>query len=349
MLQVVLLVLSLALGSVDPTPARSREDEVGEARNFSLGEATLSELLQEVEELMEDTEHKLQNAVKEIEAEEENAARKMADVDFENLPPSYHNESNTETKIGNKTIHTHQEINKLTDNKTGSTIYSETVITSIKGEDNKRNQECMIDDDCDNGKYCRLGNFEYKCLPCITQDCSRDGECCGGKLCVWGQCTQAASKGENGTICESQQECNPGLCCAIHKNLLFPVCTPLPLQGEFCHDSSNKIPELIAWQLEPDGVLDHCPCATGLYCRPQRHGLISICDQVPLNGTRDTDMEILLAMEAFPFLDGSDDLEADKIIQEVNNELIDHERSISEQMDPLEPDFIPDIPFEDEI
>nr|XP_033784212.1 dickkopf-related protein 3 isoform X2 [Geotrypetes seraphini] len=333
MLRVVLL--AFALGSVDPIPARAREDEAGEA--------TVSELLREVNALMRDTEDKLQNAVKEIKAEEENAARKLADVDFEKLPPSYHNESNTETQIGNKTIHTHQEIDK----------------------------ECMIDEDCDNGKYCQLANFEYKCLACKTQDdCSRDGECCGGQLCVWGQCTLAASKGENGTICENQQECNPGLCCAIHKNLLFPVCTPLPEDGEFCHDSSNKILEQIEWQLEPDGVFDRCPCAAGLYCRsrrfpliadpnlgkhknyptvlspgtisPNRYGLISVCEHEPLNGTRDADMEIPLEVEAFPFLAVAD-LEAEKIIEEVESELLDHEKSIGLQMDSL----VPDLPFEE--
>ncbi|XP_029438548.1 dickkopf-related protein 3 isoform X2 [Rhinatrema bivittatum] len=351
MLRSALLVLSLALGAVHPSPAGDREDEevVARARAFSPEKASLNELFREVGELVEDTQHKLQNAVKEMEAEE-SAAKKIADVNFEKLPPTYHNESNTETKIGNKTIHTHQEIDKLTDNKTGSTIYSETVITSIKGEDGKRNHECIIDEDCDDGKYCQLASFEYKCLKCKTQDaCSRDGECCGAQLCVWGQCTKAVSKGENGTICESQRDCSPGLCCAFQTNLLFPVCTPLPIEGEFCHDPSSKLLDLLTWQVEPDGVLDRCPCANGLSCQLQSHGLASVCEQLLLNGTEDNELEIPLAIQDLSFLDAPDELDADTIIQEVNQELTDFDRSTSEQMDIIEPNFVPGVSFEDEI
>ncbi|KQK78401.1 dickkopf-related protein 3-like protein [Amazona aestiva] len=69
-------------------------------------------MLREVEALMEDTQHKLRNAVQEMEAEEE-GTKKLSEVNFENLPPNYHNESNTETRIGNKTVQTHQEIDKV--------------------------------------------------------------------------------------------------------------------------------------------------------------------------------------------------------------------------------------------
>lgn len=47
-----------------------------------------------------------------MEAEEE-GAKKLSEVNFEDLPPNYHNESHTETRIGNKTVQTHQEIDKV--------------------------------------------------------------------------------------------------------------------------------------------------------------------------------------------------------------------------------------------
>uniref|UniRef100_A0A8D0FVN1 Dickkopf-related protein 3 n=1 Tax=Strix occidentalis caurina TaxID=311401 RepID=A0A8D0FVN1_STROC len=261
-----------------------------------------------------------------MEAEEE-GAKKLSEVNFENLPPNYHNESNMETRIGNKTVQTHQEIDKVTDNKTGSTVFSETVITSIKDGENKRNHECIIDEDCETGKYCQFSTFEYKCQLCKTQrtHCSRDVECCGDQLCVWGECRKSTSKGENGTICENQHDCNPGMCCAFQKELLFPVCTPLPEEGEPCHDPSNQLLNLITWELEPDGVLERCPCASGLICQPQSHSTTSVCE-LSANETRNNEKEDPLIMDEMPFLsliprDILSDYEESSVIQEVRKEL----------------------------
>ncbi|XP_056209135.1 dickkopf-related protein 3 [Falco biarmicus] len=288
--------------------------------------ASLGEMLREVEALMEDTQHKLRNAVQEMEAEEE-GAKKLSEVNFENLPPNYHNESNTETRIGNKTVHTHQEIDKVTDNKTGSTVFSETVITSIKDGENKRNHECIIDEDCEMGKYCQFSTFEYKCQLCKNQHahCSRDVECCGDQLCVWGECRKSTSKGENGTICENQHDCNPGMCCAFQKELLFPVCTPLPEEGEPCHDPSNRLLNLITWELEPDGVLEQCPCASGLICQPQSHSTTSVCE-LSANETRNNEKEDPLVMDEMLFLsliprDTLSEYEESSVIQEVRKDL----------------------------
>uniref|UniRef100_A0A8C3JH50 Dickkopf-related protein 3 n=1 Tax=Calidris pygmaea TaxID=425635 RepID=A0A8C3JH50_9CHAR len=305
--------------------------------------ASLGEMLREVEALMEDTQHKLRNAVQEMEAEEE-GAKKLSEVDFENLPPNYHNESNTETRIGNKTVQTHQEIDKVTDNKTGSTVFSETVITSIKDGENKRNHECIIDEDCETGKYCQFSAFEYKCQLCKTQHtpCSRDVECCGDELCVWGECRKSTAKGENGTICENQHDCNPGMCCAFQKELLFPVCTPLPEEGEPCHDPSNRLLNLITWELEPDGALVRCPCASGLICQPQSNSATPVCE-LSANETRNNEKEDdLPIMDEMPFLSliprhTLSDYEESSVIQEVREELesLENRASLKPPHDPF--------------
>nr|XP_034974925.1 dickkopf-related protein 3 isoform X1 [Zootoca vivipara] len=274
-----LLLLAVLFGVAHAAPASDGDEQPEEVLlNFPKDEASLNEMFREVEELMEDTQYKLRNAVQEMEAEEEGSKR--IEVDFEKLPANYHNESDTDTKIGNKTIHSHQEINKATDNRTRSTSYSETIITSIREGESKRNHECIIDEDCETGKYCEFSGLEYQCHVCKTQytQCSRDVECCGHQLCVWGECVKAASKGENGTICENQKDCNPGMCCAFSKDLLFPVCTPLPGEREPCYDPSNRLLNLITWELEPDGALDRCPCAHGFICQMQRHSSDSVCE-----------------------------------------------------------------------
>uniref|UniRef100_U3K7Z7 Dickkopf-related protein 3 n=1 Tax=Ficedula albicollis TaxID=59894 RepID=U3K7Z7_FICAL len=189
-------------------------------------------------------------------------------------------------------------------------------------------QECIIDEDCDPGKYCQFSSLEYKCQLCKPQHtpCSRDVECCGEQLCVWGQCSSARASGENGTICESQHHCQPGTCCAFHRELLFPVCTPLPEQGEPCQDPSNRLLNLISWELEPDGALERCPCASGWSCQPQSHSITSVC-QLPANETQHPEKEgDPLVMDEMPFLsllpqDLLSDYEESSVIQEVRREL----------------------------
>ncbi|OCT83635.1 dickkopf-related protein 3 [Xenopus laevis] len=289
----LILILPFILGTVTPSPTRSPSEseeslEPSDASqldplfSFTDKEESLNEMFREVEELMEDTQSKLQNAVKEMEAEEVLAHRLPV---WAQLPANYHNETIAETEIGNETISTQKEIIKNTDNHTSSTLYSETVITSVKSN-NKKHQECIVDEDCKTGNYCNFGDAEYRCLTCkVMEPCTRDGECCEG-LCVWGQCSNVM-KGDGGTICESQEDCNPGFCCSVHSNLLFPVCTPLPLKGEPCFDPSNKFLDILNWDVQPAGVLGWCPCSPGLECQPQSQTSVSVCEEPsPAEGKR---------------------------------------------------------------
>lgn len=44
---------------------------------------------------------------------EEAAARTSSDVNLASLPANYHNETNTDSRVGNNTVHVHQEVHKV--------------------------------------------------------------------------------------------------------------------------------------------------------------------------------------------------------------------------------------------
>nr|KAF6406586.1 dickkopf like acrosomal protein 1 [Molossus molossus] len=56
-------------------------------------------------------------------------------VDFRGLPRNYHQEENQEHQLGNNTLSSHLQIDKVTDNKTGDVLISEKVVASIEPGD----------------------------------------------------------------------------------------------------------------------------------------------------------------------------------------------------------------------
>ncbi|XP_016415457.1 dickkopf-related protein 3-like [Sinocyclocheilus rhinocerous] len=202
------------------------------------GQTTLNEMFKEVEKLMEDTQQKLEEAVHQMENESSKSL-----LHRRNFPASFHNETTTEIKVGNRTVHLIERIDKETVNKTGKTHFSRTLIQNIE----RWNE--------------------------VDHECTKDVECCGDQLCVWGVCAQNRTKGQSGTICQYQSDCSPQHCCAFHKALLFPVCRPKPQEGQACHSHPNQLMDLLLW--DEEGPQEHCPCATDLHCQPLKNK--SVC------------------------------------------------------------------------
>ncbi|XP_012690114.1 dickkopf-related protein 3a [Clupea harengus] len=250
-----------------PTTVDSDVNSTLEA-NVSQGHTTLNDMFREVEELMEDTQHKLEDAVHQINNESAKSSSYAQD---------YHNENISESVAGNQSIQVTKEFEKVADNATGETHFPRSVIQTTK--ENDVDHECIIEEDCEKGTYCLYETHRSQCLPCkeLDRSCSKDEECCSGHLCIWGQCSQNATKGERGSICQHQSDCCPDLCCAVHKALLFPVCNSKPIEHERCFSSTNHLMELLSWDVEGEGPKEHCPCAGELQCQHMGRG--SLCLQ----------------------------------------------------------------------
>ncbi|XP_036996817.2 dickkopf-like protein 1 [Artibeus jamaicensis] len=59
-----------------------------------------------------------------------------APMDFPGLPRNYHQEENQERQLGNNTLSTHLQIDKVTDNSTGAVLISEKVVASTEQGEN---------------------------------------------------------------------------------------------------------------------------------------------------------------------------------------------------------------------
>ncbi|KAF6737037.1 Dickkopf-related protein 3 [Oryzias melastigma] len=226
------------------------------------GPVSLNEMFRELGELMEDTQNLLDEAVDQIITEEEKFSAGSRDL-----------RHNRTLKIMTRVLDRSEQV---TDNRTGEAHLTH-VHEEISGEWNSVNHECMVDEDCGDLKYCLYEIESSRCLPCIASDmpCRKDEECCSAQMCVWGQCTANASRGAEGTICQGQSDCRPGLCCAFQRELLFPVCNPKPQRGESCLNHPNLLMDMLAWDQE--GPRDHCQCADHLQCRA--HGRGSVCGE----------------------------------------------------------------------
>ncbi|XP_054627139.1 dickkopf-related protein 3a [Dunckerocampus dactyliophorus] len=147
-----------------------------------------------------------------------------------------------------------------------------TVTTAVQFTelDNHINTGCVTTEDCGKGRYCLLEKDNSRCQACkgIDVSCAKDEECCNAELCVWGQCSPNATKGQEGSTCQHQDDCSQDLCCAFHTALLFPVCSAKPIERERCFPAYKQL-------IDDKAPRKHCPCAGDLHC--QHLGRGSMC------------------------------------------------------------------------
>ncbi|XP_051553350.1 dickkopf-related protein 3-like [Myxocyprinus asiaticus] len=269
-----LCLLGIVNGIVPETSKTDMDIIANMETNLAQGQTTLNEMFREVEELIEDTQQKLEDAVHQMDNESAKSS-----LNPHNVSSHLQNESSIEITAGNQSMYIIERTNKTTDNASESTNISKTIQSSDKV--NGIDHECVVDEDCEKGRYCLYETRSSKCLPCKELDatCTKDEECCAGQLCVWGQCADNSTKGDAGTICQYQRDCKEEFCCAFHKALLFPVCSSKPIERERCIISANQLMEMLSWGMEGEGPQEHCPCAGDLQCQHRGRGALCLKSQ----------------------------------------------------------------------
>ncbi|XP_056121782.1 dickkopf-related protein 3a [Rhinichthys klamathensis goyatoka] len=275
-----LLGFSLCLGIVHgivPEISKTDMDIIANMEtNVVQEQSTPNDVLKEVEDLMEDTQQKLEDAVHQMDNETAKSS-----LHPHNVSSNLQNYSSIEIIAGNQSNYIAERIDTTTDNPAEDSNTSTTIRPGDKENNTDHDHECVIDEDCEKGRFCLYETHSSKCLPCKQLDatCSKDEECCAGQLCVWGQCARNSSKGDAGTICQYQRDCKEEFCCAFHKALLFPVCSSKPIERERCIISANHLLELLSWDLEGGNPQEHCPCAGDLQCQHLGRGALCLKSQ----------------------------------------------------------------------
>ncbi|XP_035013243.2 dickkopf-related protein 3b isoform X2 [Hippoglossus stenolepis] len=206
----LLLSVSVSLCLLRGTGGSARSEAVILRDALERGPASLNDMFREVEELMEDTQHILEEAVDQITTESAKSSLTSPDLHL-----SLHNGTQ-------RTVLERTDKECMVDEDCGDLRYCLYEI---------QNSRCL------------------PCIP-TDMPCIKDEECCSDQMCVWGQCTVNATRGTEGTICQGQSDCRTDLCCAFQRELLFPVCNPHPGKGESCLNYPNLLMDMLAWDEE---------------------------------------------------------------------------------------------------
>ncbi|XP_068097296.1 dickkopf-related protein 3-like isoform X2 [Hyperolius riggenbachi] len=139
---------------------------------------------------------------------------------------------------------------------------------------------CNDSTDCPENQYCPSPPLIAECRQCKDNEmeCQQDEECCSRQVCSWGRCTEGLSAGTGGARCDpAEEQCAPGFCCSKTDVHPFPVCVPLPSEGEQCYSQSSSLLELLTAGADYS-ALTYCPCAEGLVCS-SKGNLVSTCEK----------------------------------------------------------------------
>jgi len=115
---------------------------------------------------------------------------------------------------------------------------------------------CSTERDCGSKNTCNI--YTGICERCRFENelCRRNANCCDGLKCVWGRCRRVVRDGKDFSLCNTNADCQPNLCCAREHGQ--NVCKPYLSPGDKCDIPLGGL---------KFSVTHKCPCQAGLTCK----------------------------------------------------------------------------------
>jgi len=127
----------------------------------------------------------------------------------------------------------------------------------------KRPQKCKK---CGSGKFC--DPIFHLCRKKFAEGrtCMAQKQCGANLRCQWGKC-QKAKKGDPGTFCKGNNQCNGDSCCRNTPGSFHLMCIPPQTEGAICglHQRQESVAKLF-YVVKRSTVPTCSPCKSGLKC-----------------------------------------------------------------------------------
>merc|ERR1712168_1691183 len=119
---------------------------------------------------------------------------------------------------------------------------------------------------CGSGKFC--DPIFHLCRKKFAEGrtCMAQKQCGANLRCQWGKC-QKAKKGDPGTFCKGNNQCNGDSCCRNTPGSFHLMCIPPQTEGAICglHERQESVAKLF-YVVKRSTVPTCSPCKSGLKC-----------------------------------------------------------------------------------
>lgn len=137
------------------------------------------------------------------------------------------------------------------------------IMKKLRNMDRKKPTKCKK---CDKGKFC--DPIFHLCRKKFSEGrtCMAQKQCGKSLRCQWGKC-QKAKKGDPGTFCKGNAQCNGDACCRNTPGSFHLMCIPQQTEGSICglHERTESVAKLF-YVVKRSTVGTCSPCKGGLKC-----------------------------------------------------------------------------------